>query len=245
MFMGLLLNLVTTKIASNLVTTKLNGKGGYDGAMARASSSANVDRRRTRLSAADRRAQIIEAATAVFAESGYQRSTMAQIAARVGVTEPVLFQNFGSKVGLYSAVVEHAATQMCTMMRTSATEAESIAALLAHLLSSSHVDALHAPGSLGVIFADAMTLYAEPAIEDAVRQHMSDLAAVLAEVVLRGQQQGELRADLDPHAAAWMVLSFLAAHRFRDAVMPDRQRLEQHIGAMTLRTLLAPTAPQE
>jgi len=214
-------------------------KGGYDDGMARA-SSVPADSRRTRLSAADRRASIIDAATAVFAESGYQRSTMAQIAARLGVTEPVLFQNFGSKTGLYAAVVAHASEHMCAMMRTFATETDSVAALLAHLLSPGHIDELHAPGSLGVIFADAMTLTAESAVEQAVRQHMSELAAALTEVVIEGQRQGELRADLDPQAAAWLVLSFLAAHRFRSTVMPDRARLEEHIAAMTLRTLTEP-----
>ncbi|WP_433684707.1 TetR/AcrR family transcriptional regulator [Nocardia sp. CA-119907] len=181
--------------------------------------------------AADRRASIIDAATAVFAESGFQRATMAQIASRIGVTEPVLFQNFGSKPSLYAAVVEHASGQIATVMRTFAAETDSIAALLAHLLSPGHIDELHAPGSLGVIFADAMTLTAEPAVEQAVRRHIGELAEVLTEVVIRGQEAGELRADLDPEAAAWMVLSFLSAHRFRSAVMPDRARLEDHLGA--------------
>ncbi len=213
------------------------GKGGYDDCMTRASSDP-AEGRRTRLRAADRRASILGAATVVFAESGFQRATMAQIAARVGVTEPVLFQNFGSKAALYAAVVAHASEQMCAMMRTLACETDSVATLLAHLLSPGHIDELHAPGSLGVIFADAMTMTAEPAVEQAVRHHMGELADVLAEVITQGRRAGELRADLDPQAAAWAVLSFLAGHRFRAAVMPDRQRLETHIAHLTLLALL-------
>ncbi|WP_405182743.1 TetR/AcrR family transcriptional regulator [Nocardia sp. NBC_01377] len=207
--------------------------------MARASSRP-ADSRRTRLSAAERRASIIDAATSAFAESGFQRSTMAHIAARVGVTEPVLFQNFGSKVGLYAAVVAHASGQMCAMMRAFAAETDSIAVLLEHLLSPGHIDELHAPGSLGVIFADAMTLTAEPAVEQAVRGHMGELAEVLTEVIAQGKQAGDLRSDLEPDAAAWLLLSFMSAHRFRSAVMPDRQRLEDHLAAMTLQALMEP-----
>ncbi|WP_433754929.1 TetR/AcrR family transcriptional regulator [Nocardia sp. CA-135398] len=206
--------------------------------MARTRSSTPPDRPRTRLSAADRRASIIDAATQVFAESGYQRATMAQIATRLGVTEPVLFQNFGSKTGLYAAVVAHATGHMATMMRELAEHSDSLAGLLRQLLSPDHIDELHAPGSLGVIFADAMTLTAEPAIETAVRQHVRELADVLTEVIARGQRDGELRADLDPDAAAWMVLSFMSAHPFRTAVMPDRRHLEEGIAAMTLGMLL-------
>ncbi|MGW4772574.1 TetR/AcrR family transcriptional regulator [Nocardia sp. NPDC004278] len=205
--------------------------------MARTHSSP-PGRPRTRLSAADRRASIIDAATQVFAESGYQRATMSQIATRLGVTEPVVFQNFGSKTGLYAAVVAHATGQMATMMRDLAEHGDSIGGLLRQLLSPDHIDELHSPGSLGAIFADAMTLTAEPAIEAAVRAHVGELAGVLAEVIARGQRDGELRADLDPESAAWLVLSFLSAHPFRTAVMPNRRHLEEHIAAMTLGMLL-------
>ncbi|WP_433679335.1 TetR/AcrR family transcriptional regulator [Nocardia sp. CA-119907] len=207
--------------------------------MPRPRSSPPNDRPRTRLSAADRRASIIDAATQVFAESGYQRATMGQIAARLGVTEPVLFQNFGSKNALYAAVVAHASGHMAAMMRAFAEHTDSIGEVLTQLLNPEHIDELHSPGSLGVIFADAMTLTAEPAIEAAVRQHVGELASVLGEVIERGQRGGELRADLDPEAGAWMVLSFLSAHRFRAAVMPGRRHLEEHLAAMTLRMLLA------
>ncbi|MGV9673853.1 TetR family transcriptional regulator [Nocardia sp. NPDC003482] len=202
-------------------------------------SSAPADKRRTRLRAADRRATIVAAATEVFAESGYRRATMAQIAARVGVTEPVVFQNFGTKIGLYAAVVEHASNQMCELLRAAAAETESIVDLLELLLGPGHIDQLHAPGSLGVIFADAMSLIAEPEMEHAVRHHLRSLADTLTDLLTEGRRAGDLRPDLDPAATAWWVLSFLAAHGFRRAVMPDRDRLESRMAAMTLDALRA------
>ncbi|WTL32451.1 hypothetical protein OHB26_37275 [Nocardia sp. NBC_01503] len=63
--------------------------------------------------------------------------------------------------------------------------------------------------------------------------------------MVRGQREGDLRADLDPEAAAWMVLSFLSAHGFRAAVMPNRRHLEEHLAAMTLRVLVNPDAAPE
>ncbi|MFF0488466.1 TetR family transcriptional regulator [Nocardia sp. NPDC004068] len=202
-------------------------------------SSAPADKRRTRLRAADRRATIVAAATEVFAESGYRRATMAQIAARVGVTEPVVFQNFGTKIGLYAAVVEHASNQMSELLRAAAADTESIVDLLELLLGPGHIDQLHAPGSLGVIFADAMSLIAEPEMEHAVRHHLRSLADTLTDLLTEGRRAGDLRPDLDPAATAWWVLSFLAAHGFRRAVMPDRDRLESRMAAMTLDALRA------
>lgn len=52
------------------------------------------------------RAQIVEAASRVFAESGYAGGSLRQIAARVGVSPASILQHFGSKEGLLTAVME-------------------------------------------------------------------------------------------------------------------------------------------
>ena len=56
--------------------------------------------RRTRMTAEQRRTSILDAATEVFAAAGYRAGKVSDVAARVGVTEPVIFQNFGSKAAL-------------------------------------------------------------------------------------------------------------------------------------------------
>ena len=64
------------------------------------------------------RAQIVEAASGVFAESGYAGGSLRQIAARVGVGPASLIQHFGSKEGLLTAVMEdwQASTERLTMI---------------------------------------------------------------------------------------------------------------------------------
>ena len=53
-----------------------------------------------------RREQIIDAATAVFAEYGYAGGSVRTIADRIGVSPASLLQHFGSKEGLLMAVLE-------------------------------------------------------------------------------------------------------------------------------------------
>ena len=65
--------------------------------------------RRTRLTAEQRRESILNAATEVFAAAGYRAAKVSDVAARIGVSEPVIFQNFGSKEALYAAVLDRAA----------------------------------------------------------------------------------------------------------------------------------------
>ncbi|MBC7228011.1 MAG: TetR/AcrR family transcriptional regulator [Thermoflexales bacterium] len=56
--------------------------------------------------AADRRKQILEAAVAVFAERGYQRATVKEIAARAGVAPGTIYLYFRNKRELLLALAE-------------------------------------------------------------------------------------------------------------------------------------------
>src|SRR5262245_23803936 len=58
-----------------------------------------------RLKAAQRREQLIEVATKLFAKSGYEATTTAAIAEAAGVTEPILYRHFNSKQELFVAIV--------------------------------------------------------------------------------------------------------------------------------------------
>ncbi len=61
--------------------------------------------RAPRLSRVERERQLLEIAEATFAEQGYSETTMEQIATRAGITKPVIYDHFGSKERLLSAVV--------------------------------------------------------------------------------------------------------------------------------------------
>ena len=60
----------------------------------------------TRFSSADRREQILDIATGLFAQQGFQGTTTRQIADGSGVTEALIFRHFPSKEDLYWAVIE-------------------------------------------------------------------------------------------------------------------------------------------
>ena len=59
-----------------------------------------------RLTATARRAQLVEIGRAVFAERGYEATSVEEIAARAKVSKPILYGHFGGKEGLYAVVVD-------------------------------------------------------------------------------------------------------------------------------------------
>src|SRR5215475_15578201 len=65
-------------------------------------------RRKTaaRLTASERRTQLVEIARAVFARRGFEATSVEEIAARAKVSKPIVYQHFGGKEGLYAVVVD-------------------------------------------------------------------------------------------------------------------------------------------
>ncbi|HZC74122.1 MAG TPA: TetR/AcrR family transcriptional regulator [Jatrophihabitans sp.] len=61
---------------------------------------------RVRMTGRERREQLIQVGRALFAEKGYDGTSIEEIAARAKVSKPVVYEHFGGKEGLYAVVVD-------------------------------------------------------------------------------------------------------------------------------------------
>jgi AcrR family transcriptional regulator len=77
-----------------------------------------------RLTAAQRRRQLVAVALELFARSGYRATTMDDIAEAAGVTKPLVYQHFSSKRALYLELVDSIARELSTSVRGAVMRAE-------------------------------------------------------------------------------------------------------------------------
>ncbi len=61
-----------------------------------------------------RREQLLDVGRALFAERGYDGTSVEEIALRAGVSKPVVYEHFGGKEGLYAVVVDREVQQLLT-----------------------------------------------------------------------------------------------------------------------------------
>lgn len=92
-------------------------------AQSRPSSSVNdahqtASRRRGRLTGGERRRQLFDVALRLFAERGFEATTMDEIAEAAGVTKPLLYQHFSSKRALYLELVDSVAEELLAEIGT-------------------------------------------------------------------------------------------------------------------------------
>lgn len=67
---------------------------------------------RVRMTGKERREQLIRVGRSAFAELSFDGASVEEIAARAGVSKPVVYEHFGGKEGLYAVVVDREMTRL-------------------------------------------------------------------------------------------------------------------------------------
>ncbi|REK90846.1 TetR/AcrR family transcriptional regulator [Streptomyces inhibens] len=136
------------------------------------------------------RLRLLDAASELFAERGYERATVRDIAARAGANQALLFRYFGSKKALFGEVMARGGQEQ---LRTTPAERLFEVALRGMLAG----DGAGADRSLEVCLR---SIGGSDEIADALRGLGEEYAEVLA--TLSGPDNGGLRADL---ALSWLL----------------------------------------
>lgn len=100
--------------------TEISGRHG-DGTGGRTSTPTARKGSRVRMSAAQRREQLIAIGRQLFAERGFDAASIEEVAARAKVSKPVVYEHFGGKEGLYAVVVDREVRSLLQRITTALT----------------------------------------------------------------------------------------------------------------------------
>ncbi|MFY9331316.1 MAG: TetR/AcrR family transcriptional regulator [Candidatus Nanopelagicales bacterium] len=177
------------------------------------------DRSTTRLPREERRAQLLNAAREVFVAQGYHVAGMDDIADLAGVTKPVLYQHFPSKLDLYLALLDEGigallATLQAAISATTDNRERVEAAVGAYF------EFVDNPGSpYRLVFESDLTH--EPAVRDRVEAADAACASLLSRVI--AADTGLLDEEAQLLAAGLLGMAHVAARRWlRDRDGVDR-----------------------
>jgi AcrR family transcriptional regulator len=73
------------------------------------------------MTAAERREQLIATARGLFAQRGFDGTSIEEIAARAEVSKPVVYEHFGGKEGLYAVVVDREVRRLLDLVQAALT----------------------------------------------------------------------------------------------------------------------------
>lgn len=75
------------------------------------------------MSGSERREQLVEVGRKLFAAKGYEAVSVEEIAAKAGVSKPVVYEHFGGKEGLYAVIVDREVTFLVSTINDALTPA--------------------------------------------------------------------------------------------------------------------------
>jgi AcrR family transcriptional regulator len=166
----------------------------------------------------DARRRILAAAAGVFSRRGYAAASVQAVLAGTGYSKPTLYYHFGSKAGLFKAILDFAYDESFRMMSDAVARHEGSGTALVEVTLALFRFTRANADLTRLVFASMFAAAGEqPAgsLDAARRRRNADL---ILRIVLRGQERGEL----DPaHRPADLVQAVLGAisHRVRSHLL--------------------------
>ncbi len=158
------------------------------------------ERRRWNRRPESRPAEILTAAFEVFAEAGYERTTIADVGERAGVSPALVVHYFGSKAELFTAVIQDRFASFVAAEEALLASHRGTYRDLLHQLVRRFWDHLWEPGSIELALAVKTKRSEFPECARTLMELGARWRRLIEGVLDAGRQQGEFRVS-GPHAA--------------------------------------------
>ena len=169
-----------------------------------------------RLRRAERREQILDAATRAFARAGFTSTSLDDVAAEAGITRVLLYRHFDSKADMYRAVLDRAGQRLGNQVGRSDYDEQTIPALLRAAAAD--------PDAFRLLFRYAAR---EPEFRD-----LTDRLAATATSVARDSLSAQIPDGpwLDWASRLIPTLTLEAVIAWLDAGQPEPEHAAERIG---------------
>ena len=139
------------------------------------------DQGKGRMSRSERRTQLLDAARQVFVASGYHAAAMDDIAARAGISKPVLYQHFPGKLELYLALLDAGAGQMTAAVREALASTNDNEERVTATIAAYFAFMADPESTFRLVFESDLT--AEPAVRERVDKVTHECSVSVASVI--------------------------------------------------------------
>lgn len=169
------------------------------------------------------RRAIVDAALRIIGEEGYRAMTTTRIEQVSGVSRGLVGYHFRSKRGLTEAVIRHVGDQfledvIALQAENRSTGIEGVVGLMRGYLGGLGEDPRPARAMLILIVE---SFASQPDLRDAVRALNEGLRDSLRDQLLRGQEDGSVRRDVDPTAESVVLVGILRGITVQWLADPD------------------------
>ena len=147
---------------------------------------------------------ILEAAEILFAEKGFDAVSMSAIAKLANTSKPNIYHHFKNKNELYLAIIKTAVQRASGLLNELEVAPGTFRQRLAGFAAGQLDNIFEHGRSTQLVLREALSGNSERGREIA-NYMVSEVFSRLVAMIRQGQQGGELRSDIDPTLAAFMI----------------------------------------
>ena len=136
--------------------------------------------RPTRLPRDQRRIQLLDAASEVFASKGYHAAAMDDIADAAGVSKPVLYQHFPSKLDLYLALLDQSCDRLVEVLEEALSSTDDNANRV-NATVEAFFEFVSSSGDFRFVFESDLT--GERAVQQRLARVNNEISGAIADVI--------------------------------------------------------------
>ena len=164
------------------------------------SIEADVKKSPTRMPRDQRRVQLLDAANDVFTSKGYHAAAMDDIAEAAGVSKPVLYQHFPSKLDLYLALLDASCERLVDATQEALASTENNADRVVATMGAFYEFVSSASGEFRFVFESDLT--GDGQVQQRLWKVNNDIADAVAVVIAED-------TDLPPQQAKLLAISLV------------------------------------
>jgi len=205
----------------------------------------DTQEKRTRMRGEERREFILNRAKEVFARYGYADASTGELARASEVTEPMLYKHFGSKKGLFLAVMKQFSNSFVNLWRSSVNrraENDLLDALAQIIID--YRAALKADPEIQKVLLQAISETSDADVAQCVQRHNRNVYLLVRQLLERAQTEGYINPDIDLNAASWGYVSMILSMQYALVLNLTNELNDEVMAQMSqiwLRGLRAPT----
>ena len=159
-----------------------------------------------RMTAEERRRQILRCAAGVFAQSNYTAAKVADIAEAAGISEAMIYKHFSSKKAIFLEVLNHLSEGVNQFWEANVEIEDNPLEALKTITIQYYREIMKRPDRLRVQFL-ALSEVQDADIRTRLQKDYRNMIAVIGGLIKKGMAQGLIRKDIDMSAVTNLGLA--------------------------------------
>lgn len=152
----------------------------------------------------EKRLRVIDVATKEFAKKGYHDASVGNIAAKSGISVGAIYKYFNNKQDLFLTIVDHSIERMETLLMGLAKADEDVLLKVEKILRE--IILVSREESTLIKLYNGMTAINDKKLAKQFASEMEEMTARIYTLAIKeGQKSGEIRRDIDPSVAAFLI----------------------------------------